>query len=108
MTHGCVEAPFNEWHPACRGVLERYVEQELHLNLWRSQLVCCAALLIFGSVFSYCTVGSRTAVDVVLDGARYMQVDSLSPLPPSLPPSLRPSLPASLPPCLPPSLPVCV
>eukprot|EP01043_Picozoa_sp_COSAG02_P015628 COSAG02_NODE_670_length_18676_cov_29.852029_3_plen_438_part_00 len=71
--HECINAPFDQWHPACRGVLVRYVEQELHLNLWHSQWVCGVFLLILGSIFSYLTVGPRTAVDVLQDGARYMQ-----------------------------------
>lgn len=72
-THGCIGQPFIEWHPACRGVLERYVEQELHLDMWRIQLISGGVLLVAGSISAYWIVGPRTTVEVMLDGARYMQ-----------------------------------
>ena len=73
-SHGCVELPFEQWHPACQGVLHRYVEAELHLDLWHCEAVAGCVLLIVGSICSYGIVGPRTGVDVIMDGARYMQV----------------------------------
>ena len=71
--HSCVDMPYSHWAPACQGVLHRYVEEELHLELWHAQMYAGIVLLVVGSICSYGIVGPRTGVNVILDGARYMQ-----------------------------------
>ena len=44
----------------------RYIEAELHLDLWHYEAVAGCLLLIIGSICSYCIVGPRTGVDVVM------------------------------------------
>ena len=81
QAHGCFDhGHYSTWsdggHAACWGALRRYIRAELHLDLWHAELLAGVVILIMGTVCSYGIVGPRTVVQVILDGARYLQASA--------------------------------
>ena len=78
-THHCgkVFSEAQQWQrskPACWNALTAFINEELHLWLWDDVMYGGLAVLVGGTASSYGVVGGRLAVEVVMDGLRFLQL----------------------------------